>query len=72
MQSFGGFSLKYFNNGDRELKILGIADKIDNFPQKILKFKVILLAPVLQEINFDLIELREKFNGTLFLILRDF
>jgi len=63
----GGFSLKYFNNGDRELKILGIADKIDNFPQKILKSRVILLAPILQEINFDLMELREKFNGILFL-----
>ena len=63
----GGFSLKYFNNGDRELKILGIADKIESFPQKILQSDVILLAPILQEIRFDLRELREKYKGTLFL-----
>lgn len=63
----GGFSLKYFNNGDRELKILGIAGEIDSFPEKILKSEVIVLAPILQEINFDLNELREKFRGIIFL-----
>ncbi len=63
----GGFSLKYFDNGDRELNILGIAEKIEQYPREVLHSDAILLAPILQEISFDLHHLREEYEGMIVL-----
>ncbi|MHA1917267.1 MAG: carbohydrate kinase family protein [Candidatus Ranarchaeia archaeon] len=53
----GGFSLIYQEDGSRTLDILGIADPITpkNIPDKVLNTKAILLGPVLQEIDLELI-----------------
>jgi len=70
----GGFKLTYFENGDRTLDILGIANKI-NFDQlsdltinHLKKAKFILLGPILQEVDGDFIStIKEITEAKLFL-----
>lgn len=59
----GGFSLKY-NNGDRELKVLGRADPINEIPQK--NTDIILFGPILQEISPSLVVKTSETNALLF------
>ncbi|MFH0897237.1 MAG: PfkB family carbohydrate kinase [Candidatus Bathyarchaeota archaeon] len=69
-ENTGGFRLIYDNRGDRTLDVLGIADKIfpEDIPGEYLEAKVILIAPILQEVNIDLIRfLKEGSHATLFL-----
>lgn len=66
----GGFRLVYDSMGDRTLDILGIADKIfpEDFPHKCLNSKVILLGPILQEVDFEFVKfLRENSDAKIFL-----
>jgi sugar/nucleoside kinase (ribokinase family) len=66
----GGFKLVYDRLGNRTLDVLGIAGKIlpKDIPKKCLDAKVILIAPILQEINVDVIcFLRENSEAQLFL-----
>ncbi len=52
----GGFDLFYFPNGDRKLRVIGVADPIKDIPKKFLEAKVIFFGPVLQEISVELIK----------------
>lgn len=62
----GGFSLKY-DNGNRELKVLGKADPITEVPEEVFSCDVILLGPILQEISPSLVKmLSEKCRSLLF------
>ncbi|MFX1350654.1 MAG: carbohydrate kinase family protein [Promethearchaeota archaeon] len=66
----GGFKLVYDKKGDRTLDVLGIADKItvESFPKECLDAKAIVLGPILQEVDFDLISfLRKESSAILFL-----
>ena len=66
----GGFKLIYNDRGERTLDVLGVADKIfaEDFPRECLDAKVILLAPILQEIDLEFITfLRANTRATLFL-----
>jgi sugar/nucleoside kinase (ribokinase family) len=66
----GGFKLIYDTLGNRTLDVLGVAGNIrpQDIPEKCLDARVILLAPILQEINIDLIQfLRENSEAQLFL-----
>jgi sugar/nucleoside kinase (ribokinase family) len=66
----GGFKLIYDPLGNRTLDILGIADKIfpEDIPDEALDAQIILLAPILQEIDISLIEyLRQNSQAKLFL-----
>ncbi len=66
----GGFRLIYDNRGDRTLDVIGVAGKIfpEDIPKKALDAKVILIAPIMQEVNIDLIQfLRENSDALLFL-----
>lgn len=47
----GGFSLKYDDTGNRTLKVLGRANPITKVPKEVLSADVILLGPILQEID---------------------
>jgi sugar/nucleoside kinase (ribokinase family) len=53
----GGFSLIYNDEGGRTLDVLGVASPITskNLPDEALQTKAILLGPILQEIDLDLI-----------------
>ena len=66
----GGFRLVYDTHGNRTLDVLGVADKIfsEDIPHECLEAKAILIAPILQEVDLDLIRfLRENSCATLFL-----
>jgi sugar/nucleoside kinase (ribokinase family) len=66
----GGFKLIYDPQGNRTLDILGIAEKIfpEDIPDEALNAQIILLAPILQEIDISLIEyLRQNSQAKLFL-----
>ncbi|MEA1993063.1 MAG: PfkB family carbohydrate kinase [Euryarchaeota archaeon] len=63
----GGFGLTYHDNGDRDLEVLGIANKIEAVPKEILSSEAIMLGPILQEIAFDLEWLREQYEGMIFI-----
>ena len=66
----GGFRLVYDSKGDRTLDVLGIAGKIspEDFPSKCLDAKVILLGPILNEIDLKFVKfLRESSNARIFL-----
>jgi len=54
----GGFELVYDATGDRTLKVLGIAGKIEenDIPDEYLNTEYILLGPILQEIDIRVIE----------------
>jgi sugar/nucleoside kinase (ribokinase family) len=66
----GGFKLIYDTSGNRTLDVLGVAGTIRprDIPDKCLDAKIILLAPILQEINIELIQfLRKNSEAQLFL-----
>ncbi|MFX1487259.1 MAG: PfkB family carbohydrate kinase [Promethearchaeota archaeon] len=66
----GGFKLVYDEAGDRTLDVLGIANRItvENFPRECLDAKAIVLGPILQEVDYDLVHfLREESDAILFL-----
>ncbi len=66
----GGFELIYDDKGNRELHILGIAGKITQceIPDEYLNVRYILLGPILNEIDLDLIEyLANSTNAKIFL-----
>jgi len=66
----GGFRLVYDHSGNRTLDVLGVADKIlpDDIPRECLDAKIVLLGPILQEIDLGLVEfLREKSKAEIFL-----
>lgn len=52
----GGFSLNYDSGGNRELKVIGRADPIKEVPEEIFSADIILLGPVLQEIDSSLVK----------------
>ena len=45
----GGFGLIYDETGDRTLKVLGIADPIDQFPARFAKADFVFVGPILGE-----------------------
>jgi len=66
----GGFHLTYDERGNRTLDVLGIAGKIsrENFPEKFLNTKFILIGPILGEVDIELIEfIRSSSKAKLFL-----
>lgn len=52
----GGFSLEYDSKGDRDLKVLGRADPIKKVPEEIFSADIVLLGPILQEIDPSLVK----------------
>ncbi len=77
-ENTGGFRLIYNERGDRTLDVLGVAGKIlpSDIPKECLDAKVILVAPILKEVDLDFIRfLRENSHATLFLdpqgVIRD-
>ena len=69
----GGFYLRYLDErmSDRELRILGIADKINwrEFPQELVNSKSFLIGPILQEINLEFVRnLTKEVDDSLILI----
>lgn len=66
----GGFRLIYDAYGNRTLDVLGVAGpiSIEDLPKRCLDARVILIAPILKEININFISfLRKKSKATLFL-----
>jgi sugar/nucleoside kinase (ribokinase family) len=66
----GGFHLVYDEKGDRTLDVLGIAGKITSasIPEGFLRSRVIMIGPILGEVNLDLIKfLRSSTSSKLFL-----
>jgi sugar/nucleoside kinase (ribokinase family) len=66
----GGFHLVYDEKGDRTLDVLGVAGKItpDAFPREFLESRVIIIGPILGEVNGNLITyLRSSTSSKLFL-----
>ena len=66
----GGFKLVYDLKGDRTLDVLGFADKIfpEDFPSECLDSKVILLGPILQEIDLNFVKfLKQNSDAIIFL-----
>jgi sugar/nucleoside kinase (ribokinase family) len=66
----GGFKLVYDSKGDRTLDVLGIADKLfpEDVPSECLNSKVILLGPILQEIDLNFVKfLKHNSDATIFL-----
>lgn len=61
-QYTGGFSLLYDDRGNRELTVIGRADPIPEIPGEILSADVILLGPILQEIDLSLVEKLSEAN----------
>lgn len=53
----GGFKLVYDSKGNRTLDVLGIAGQIspDDIPSEFLKSRYVLLGPILQEIDLELV-----------------
>ena len=69
----GGFDLFYFPNGDRRLRIIDVADPIEDIPEKLLEAKLILLGPVIQEIKPPLIEkIRKSTDAIIFADIQGF
>ncbi|WEU40625.1 MAG: PfkB family carbohydrate kinase [Candidatus Odinarchaeum yellowstonii] len=73
-KSTGGFKLVYFDNGDRTLQVLGVAErirfeKLSNTAVEAMKnAKFILLGPILSEIDRGFVESLKKIcKGKLFL-----
>jgi len=69
-ENTGGFRLNYDIHGDRELSIIGVAGNIstEDIPHKCLDAKFILIAPILQEVDLELIQfLSKNSTATLFL-----
>jgi sugar/nucleoside kinase (ribokinase family) len=68
--SSGGFKLIYDSKGNRTLDVLGVADNIlpEDLPPECLNSKTILIAPILQEVDLNLLKvLREKTDAKLFI-----
>ncbi len=66
----GGFKLVYDVSGNRTLEVLGVAGKITkkDIPDECLDTRYILLGPILQEIDLNLISfLRETTDSRVFL-----
>jgi sugar/nucleoside kinase (ribokinase family) len=65
----GGFSLVYKNDrGDRDLRVLGIADPIREFPGGLSDIDAVLFGPILQETPAALIQaVREVTQAPFFL-----
>jgi len=66
----GGFHLIYDEKGDRTLDVLGVAGKItpNSFSEEFLQSKVIMIGPILGEVDRELIEyLRSSTSSKLFL-----
>ncbi len=66
----GGFELIYDENGNRTLDVLGEAGKITpkNFPKGFLDSQFILIGPILDEVNLELIRfIRFSSSATIFL-----
>jgi sugar/nucleoside kinase (ribokinase family) len=66
----GGFHLIYDEKGDRTLDVLGIAGRItsENIPEEFLQTRVMIIGPILGEVDRDLIEfLRFSTSSKLFL-----
>ena len=62
----GGFSLKYDSAGNRELKVLGRADPIKEVPEEVFSAEIILLGPILQEIDPSLVKTLSEREPLLF------
>jgi sugar/nucleoside kinase (ribokinase family) len=54
-QETGGFSLLYDSAGNRKLEVLGRADPIKTIPPEVFSADIILLGPILQEIDVSLV-----------------
>jgi sugar/nucleoside kinase (ribokinase family) len=54
----GGFKLVYDDKGNRTLDVIGVAGKIhpEDIPLKCLDARIILLGPILQEVDLELVE----------------
>lgn len=66
----GGFRLIYDSQGNRTLDVLGVSGKIipEDLPAECLTSKTILIAPILQEVDLNLLKvLREKTAAKIFL-----
>jgi sugar/nucleoside kinase (ribokinase family) len=66
----GGFKLVYDHKGNRTLDVLGVADKIfpEDFPSECLDSKVLLLGPILQEIDLKFVKfLKQNSDAKIFL-----
>ena len=69
----GGFDLFYYPNGDRRLKIIDVADPIEDVPENLLEARIVLLGPVLQEIRPSLIEkIRKATDALIFADIQGF
>lgn len=66
----GGFKLIYDSKGNRTLDVLGVSGQIlpEDLPAECLTSKTILIAPILQEVDLNLLKvLREKTEAKIFL-----
>jgi len=66
----GGFRLVYDSKGDRTLDILGVPGKIlpEDIPTQFLETRYLLLGPILQEVDFELVSFISKStSATIFL-----
>ncbi len=73
-KSTGGFKLVYFDNGDRTLQVLGVAERIlfkklsSKTIEALKNAKFILLGPILSEIDINFVKSLKKIcQGKLFL-----
>jgi len=65
----GGFSLRYFgDHGERELKLLGDAGRIIDFPDELLASEYVVFGPILCEVDLDYIE-KVKANSNARIVL---
>ncbi|MCP4686367.1 MAG: ribokinase [bacterium] len=65
----GGFSLVYYDDfGNRTLDLLGRADPIGDLdPRWYHDAEAVLIAPILREVSFDMIQsIRDNYNGLFF------
>lgn len=62
----GGFSLLYDSQGNRELEVLGMADPITTLPDEVFSAEMILLGPILQEIDSSLLSILAERDKPLF------
>lgn len=65
----GGFSLRYFgDHGERELRLLGDAGKIAEFPEELFASEYIVFGPILGEVDCAYIEkIKTKSNAKIIL-----
>jgi sugar/nucleoside kinase (ribokinase family) len=66
----GGFKLVYDSRGNRTLDVIAVADRItiQDIPEDCLDTKAILLGPILQEIDLNLIDyIRKNTDALIFL-----